>query len=613
MRNPFIYFNSLTGFFNLLKGLKRRFLECYYRLFLNHIKYNLQNKIKKSFIVENQKDKIKALIKLTSNIKEILSEKEVSAILQEADAISNGYINILSSGKTKLDPINWHVDFKTGYSWPKGHFFRDYDQELLSENCDVKVPRELSRSHHLLKIAVAYYLTKEEKYAAYCINNIDSWIEENPLMFSINWGCTMDVSIRSVNWIWIIRLIIDSKSITDEFIKKTTLSLYEHGWYIYRNPENGIDYNHNHYLSDLAGQIYLGLLFNDLEEPKKWLEEAKHEFFREMRLQVLPSGMTYERSTNYNRLVLELFLWPILLLKNNGHEIPYDIWYRLETMFDFIMQSLKPDGKSPVIGDQDNGRLLAFGPEEGLDFRYLLSISAVLFNRSDFKSKSNGFNFYSAFSGVNKPYEVFNNIHAENIELGSKFFKDIGIAIMRNKEDFLLFNASGMAKYPEICPGSHTHSDLLSFELFTLGKTFLVDPGTYVYTADLQQRLLFRSTKMHNTVIVDGFSQNNLFLNKPWYFERNAIPKIIDWQSNEESDVITASHDGYSRLKEPIIHIRTIKYDKLIKKWEIEDELTGTGTHLFEWFFHFDVNIDFKIEGLIERYFCSIEWKGPHK
>ena len=87
--------------------------------------------------------------------------------------------------------------------------------------------------------------------------------------------------------------------------------------------------------------------------------------------------MSYERSTNYNRLVLELILVPILLLKRNGHEIPSDIWYRLEKMFEFIMYSLKPDGTSPIIGDQDNGRLLPFGVEDINNFRYLLVFGSI--------------------------------------------------------------------------------------------------------------------------------------------------------------------------------------------------------------------------------------------
>ncbi|MDP3930250.1 MAG: alginate lyase family protein [Bacteroidota bacterium] len=585
------YFGSISGFNAFLIGLSRRINEVVFRKFSFFTNKSITRAISK---IDND-----SFISSLRRVIEVPSEADLQvndltiALLGEADLIIEGYVDLLGSGKVLLNPVNWHVDFKTGYEWPKGIFFRDYDQELLKLNCDVKVPRELSRSHHILKVALAYKITQDEKYAKYCLEQISNWIDENPLMFSINWGCTMDVAIRAINWIYIFRLTLDYEGLEDNFINKVKRSLYEHGWYIFRNPEKGVAYNHNHYLSDLSGQIYLGMLFNELEEPVKWLDEAKVEFFKEIRLQILPSGMSYERTTNYNRLVLELAIWPILLLKSNGHEIPYDIWYRMEKMFEFIMVSLKPDGQTSVIGDQDNGRLLVFGPEEELDYRYLLGLGSILFGRGDMKFKSGGYNLYSAFSGLKNPIKIFDKILPEESNFKSKLFKDIGIAIMRKEDNFLLFNVSGMAKYPESNPGSHTHSDLLSFELFAFGKTFLVDPGTYLYSADISQRMLFRSTKMHNTVVVDGFSQNNLFEDRPWYFERNAIPEILEWTTNCNFDQIKAKHSGFTRLPDPIIHTRTLKFDKNKVEWEITDELTGSGRHVFEWHFHFDVGIDF--------------------
>ena len=99
---------------------------------------------------------------------------------------------------------------------------------------------------------------------------------------------------------------------------------------------------------------------------------------------------------------------------------------------------------------------------------------------------------------------------------------------MRKEGNYLLFNATGKGQYPELRPGAHTHSDLFSFELFTHGRSFLIDPGSYVYTADADQRMLFRSTKMHNTVTVDGESQDIMYRENLWDFERNAIPEVQD-------------------------------------------------------------------------------------
>ena len=84
------------------------------------------------------------------------------------------------------------------------------------------------------------------------------------------------------------RFISGSKTLNKEKLEKIRGSLYQHGWFIFRNPEKEPFNNHNHYLADLAGQIHLGLLFGDLEEPRKWLKKGKEELFREIRMQILP-------------------------------------------------------------------------------------------------------------------------------------------------------------------------------------------------------------------------------------------------------------------------------------------------------------------------------------
>lgn len=596
------YFQSFDSFIQFFYGFRRRIREYYWMCFQILIQRNIEKFVNRSLDNQLFLSRIIKLLELPSELQ--INEQEANRIKISAEVTMQGIYNLLGSGDVNFQPIDWHTDFKSGYRWSPGTFYKKYTQEGIDSDSDVKVPRELSRCHHLLKVAIEYNLSKNENYAAFCIDQIENWIDENPLMKSINWGCTMDVSIRAVNWIWALGLISDVQHLDSNKVKKIKNSLYQHGWFIYRNPEKEVANNHNHYLADLSGQIHLGLLFQQLIEPKKWLQTGKEELFREIRMQILPSGMSYERSTNYNRLVLELILIPILLLKRAGHEIPSDIWFRLERMFEFIMYTLKPDGTSPVIGDQDNGRLLPFGTESNNNFSYLLSIGALIFNRADFKNAGNGFNLYCSILGDSTALRKWNNIPDQISNLHSKAFRDAGFFVMRKKNNYLLFNASGKGLYPEIPSGTHTHSDLLSFELVSQGKTFLVDPGSYVYTANASERMNFRSTRMHNTVTVDGESQNVLKREVLWDFERNAIPDVISWESDEIKDCIVASHNGYERLENPVRHCRTFSFEKETAIWQITDDLTGTGKHLFEWFFHFDSAIDFEIQDNTIRTNC---------
>jgi hypothetical protein len=259
------------------------------------------------------------------------------------------------------------------------------------------------------------------------------------------------------------------------------------------------------------------------------------------------------------------------------------------------MYTLKPDGKTPIVGDQDDGRLLPFGFEENIDYRYLLSLGSILFNNKDFKYYGSGYSVYCAMLGGVNSREKYENIIHESTPIRSKAFPDAGFYLLRKDDNYLLFNVSGKGLYPELPSGTHTHSDLLSFELFTKGKTFLLDPGSYVYTANADVRKLFRSTSMHNTVTIDGESQNVIRKEVLWDFERNAIPEILNWETSEIFDKIVASHTGYLRLKHPVIHKRAVIFEKDKLIWNIKDEFSGEGCHNFEWYFHFDSGIDFFI------------------
>ena len=57
--------------------------------------------------------------------------------------------------------------------------------------------------------------------------------------------------------------------------------------------------------------------------------------------------------------------------------------------------------------------------------------------------------------------------------------------------------------------GNHAHNDNLSFELALDGNSLITDPGTYVYTPSPDMRNRFRSTAMHNTLVIDGREQND--------------------------------------------------------------------------------------------------------
>ena len=136
-------------------------------------------------------------------------------------------------------------------------------------------------------------------------------------------------------------------------------------------------------------------------------------------------------------------------------------------------------------------------------------------------------------------------------------------------------------------PSGHKHDSRLSFELFAGDKSFIIDPGSYIYTADKEMRNLFRSTKYHNTVVVDGEEQNRFDEDDLFRMHLDADIKVNRWVVAENYDLLDAEHNGYSRLN--VVHRRLIYFNKVQKYWVIKDILTGEGSykHKFELYFHF--------------------------
>jgi len=519
------------------------------------------------------------------------TDESRAARLRLADDAARGCFDLLGSGPVDLgNDINWHTDFKTGTTWPPV-YFADIDYSDLSQPYDVKVPWELSRAQHFVTLGQAYWLTGDEKYTRAFLAQWQSWQAANPPQVGVNWACTMDVAIRAVNWVWAFYFFKDSPAFTDDLLLAFVKSIFQHGQHILRNLEDG-PIRGNHYLSDGVGLVYLGLLFPEFKEAARWRKKGLEILFGEMRHQVYPDGADFEASIPYHRLVLELFLSPILLCRRNGVSVPDDVLARLEKMFEFVLAYTKPDGTAPILGDADDGRLLRLSQpgldREFSDHRYLLAIGAVLFNRADF-GRAAGDCWEEALWLLGQRATEFRVAELPAAEpAASAHFPDAGIFVMRHAAYYLLLDAGPNGQDGN---GGHAHNDLFSFELYAGDKSFIVDPGAYVYTADYRARNLFRSTAYHNTVQVDGREICPLADDALFTLTGDPTVTLHRWESTPTHDFLDVEHDGYRRLSQPVFHRRQLYFDKSAGWWIIRDLLTGDGNHQFELNFHLAAHI----------------------
>lgn len=458
-------------------------------------------------------------------------------------------------------PIQWTRDPLSNYVWPL-----DYHRDiklLRSDGSDVRVVWELNRFGHSLTLASAYSSTKDERYAAEFWAQLKSWIDQNPYGRGPNWNCAMEVALRAINLLAAFETFRHSPNLDAASLRSFLQLLQQHANYIERNLEFSWLSTSNHYLSDVIGLTWLGLMLPELVDSETWCEYFGEEMLQEMEKQVLPDGADFEASTGYHRFVTELFLYTFWLSRSNGGRIEKKYWTKLKQMLLYTRAYLRPDGMAPLIGDTDSGQVLPFVHRRADEHAYLLEIGAVVFDDPTL---------------------------AETQFVTSQAFPQAGTYIMRDKDLYLCFNASGAGLNGR---GSHGHNDALSIEVSAGRRAFIVDPGTYVYSADLAKRHEFRSTAYHSTVQIDGREQSTIDIQTPFVIGNEANPKVLEWTTNDDFDKVVAEHYGYS----PLTHRRTVTFNKRERHWVIDDEFLGDGDHVFEARFHFAPGLDVSVNG----------------
>jgi hypothetical protein len=176
----------------------------------------------------------------------------------------------------------------------------------------------------------------------------------------------------------------------------------------------------------------------------------------------------------------------------------------------------------------------------------------------------------------------------------SRPFRDAGFYVMRSERLYLLAVCQPIGVNGN---GPHKHNDWLSLELCVGDQPVIIDPGTYCYTGNMVPRRLFRSTAYHNTVVVDGQEQVDIWNSMFGLVNPYGTIRVLRWESNADHDLLEAEHTGYVRLSPSVIHRRRFMLDKVNQRVEIVDQFLGRGEHLLEWHLHLDQGMRCQVTG----------------
>lgn len=515
-------------------------------------------------------------------------------IIESANAVCHEQFEILGYGKLSFgSPIDWQFDAVSGQRIAPAHGSRIGYLEK-DQVGDSKVVWELNRHQWLLDLGQAWRYSGDERYAACFARLVRHWMKQNPPGFGVNWSSSLEVAMRMISWCWALNLFRGAAAFTPELFLQMLAWIQAHARYVERNLSRYFSPN-THLTGEALGLFYAGTLLPELDGAKRWKELGRKILVEELDRQVLPGGVYFEQSTRYQYYTVEMYLHFIILAERNHVPVPASVRNCLRRMVEFLLQLRRPDGTVPQIGDADGGWLLPLVRREPGDYRGLFATAAVLLGNPRFAWAAG--NTASDAQALEAEVETcwllgsqaLPGLTSSDPNLGAGLrrsprppaalscFREGGYVVMRNdwgeRAHQLIFDTGPLG-----CgvSGAHGHADLLSVQCSAWGENFLVDAGTFCYTADAAWRRFFRSSQAHSTVMVDGRGQAEP--DGPFSWRQRPSARLLNCASMPGYCLAEAEQNAWNSLEDPVIHRRRVLFVDS-RYWLIIDDLSGDAKH----------------------------------
>lgn len=479
---------------------------------------------------------------------------------------------------TKLDNVNFHFinfwnDPVNNYQWEPAF----YKNLKPIEGAEIKQSWEFGRMQHLPILAYSFALRKfdGDKTKAQTIvnefeNQILNFIATNPPCYSIQWTSPMDVGIRLVNWLVSYDLFCSSEAnFSKFFLNEFTDSVFRHILFLLKNLEWSEGLRANHYFANITALAVASGYIPFSELQMQLYIFSLQEIINETLYQFHPDGGNFESSIMYHLEVTEMLLLALYILLNIPKNIqwnledfkiknwlaskkiksltnqkfrydsinkkiilPEDFIRRVQKVIKFSLTLRKPNKEFDQIGDNDSGRILRldyFLETPKVEMDNLLKFNVLWALQKNLMGMQSNSLYESLLVKRNKFFpttSIFPTRETKNPIIHS--FDKFGLVVARSGNFFLTFRCGDIGQRGK---GGHSHNDQLSITLNYISKDFIIDPGTYCYTKSSVERNIFRSVKMHNTLIFEGEEQN-LWDNKSyddlfWITNHRTKAKII--------------------------------------------------------------------------------------
>lgn len=505
---------------------------------------------KNAFIIDS-----KQLLSFKKYPSKILKQKTEKILVGEFQYFNAKWIRI---GKN----YDWVTNPSNGYRYDaKQHWSEIAD--LTAEAGDIKYVWEKSRFSYILTI-IRYDYHFEQDLSEFVFEEIDSWIQANPINQGPNWRCSQEISLRIFNWCYALYYYQNAPALTEERWQKIQNVIYASLHHVYHHINfSRIAVRNNHAITETLFLALSNILFPYIPETQRWSKDGLKWLEQEIDYQIYDDGTFLQFSMNYHRVVVQLLSLGISVFEKNKRQFSDVVYQKAYKSVNFLYQCMQDEnGWLPNYGSNDGALFFPLTDADYRDYRpQLNTLHQILTGKSWFMNDEIREDYHWVGGEIKKePLEpIVKKQGVQCFDLG-------GYYLCRN-DDFLTFIRCGNHK------DRPAQADNLHVDIWYKGENVLRDSGTYQYNTSPEKLNYFMGTTSHNTVMVGEHSQMQKGGRFIWYFWSQK--REASWKETEDAFVFTGTISAFRQLNQKALHKRIIEINKHKPIWMVRDTING--------------------------------------
>ncbi len=499
--------------------------------------------------------------------------QSIEGAARRGDALAAGRHDLLGYRDVECgSPPEWQRDPIHGAHAPDTFWA---NVPYLDPACgDHKVTWELNRHQHWRALGRACWLTGDTRYREVFVAELTSWIASNPPERGINWASMLELGFRALSWTWAVEFFCaDAERDSTPWLIDLLLAL---DWQLALVANNLSHYfsPNTHLTGEALGLYAASRAFPELAPSGRRADLGRKVLVREADRQIRPDGGHAELSPHYHRYSTDFYLLALMVARASNDDAAGPFEAAVRAQAEYLRTIADDRGRLPLIGDDDGGQLFGVCGGPPADASSTLGAAAALLHDVRLAVAPPSEEVYWML-GRAPSTELSTTAETE---WPSRLLPSTGYFVSRTGNgDHLVFDAGPHG----FLNGGHAHSDALSIVLTVAGEHVLIDPGTATYTMDPAARDRFRSTRMHNTVVIDG--RDHVTPRGPFHWQGQPNGRMLSAKTTTEWDFAQATHDAYGSAT----HVRSvIALHRL--GWIVVDQFGGDGSLTAEaaWHLH---------------------------